>query len=66
LLTFRAKKNKAITLNEMANLLIELGARDGIAGEALVISSNILKIESAGDQYLALRRSVGRLKVGLV
>jgi len=42
LLTFRAKKNKAITLNEMANLLIELGARDGIAGEALVISSNIL------------------------
>ena len=32
LLTFRSKKNKGITLNEMAYLLIELGARDGIAG----------------------------------
>jgi len=32
LFTFRAEKNKGITLNEVANLLIELGARDGIAG----------------------------------
>ena len=32
LVTFKAEKDKGITLNEMANLLIELGARDGIAG----------------------------------
>ncbi len=31
-ITFKALKNKGITLNEMANLLIELGAREGIAG----------------------------------
>lgn len=32
LVTFKAQKNKGITINEMANLLIELGAKDGIAG----------------------------------
>jgi len=32
LFTFKVEKNKGITLNEMSNLLIELGARDGIAG----------------------------------
>ena len=31
-LAFRAEKNRGITLNEMAHLLIELGASDGIAG----------------------------------
>lgn len=30
--TFRPKKSSGITLNEMANLLIELGAKEGIAG----------------------------------
>jgi hypothetical protein len=32
LVKFKAEKNKGITLNEMANLLIELGAVEGIAG----------------------------------
>lgn len=32
LFTFEAAKNKGMTLNEMANLLIELGAKEGIAG----------------------------------
>jgi hypothetical protein len=32
LVIFKAAKNKGITVNEMANLLIELGAEEGIAG----------------------------------
>ena len=32
LITFNAQTSKGITMNEMANLLIELGAKEGIAG----------------------------------
>ncbi len=32
LFTFQAERNKGITMNEMANLLIELGATEGIVG----------------------------------